>query len=220
MKGKVTAPFRPPRVAQKGPTQIALSAEREADETALSDSEEPTELGLVWDVGQLKGGCENTFDLSPVRASKAHDEDSDLPSPHLADFESFLSIMEDKQRKSPRCGTGDAFVSPQVFKGGPKSKRTARSIRQRPTSDKDQVDNSPTTARQQRHRRLDELKKINISSTFIPESQPPEAIVGVPLSDDDDDDIPIALQLSKPFISSAVVDVPDITTRSRQCGRY
>jgi hypothetical protein len=132
MKGKVTAPFRPPRVAHEGPTQIPYIrgikwlSEREADETALygepqrwsTDSEEPTELGLVWDGGQQHGASENTYDLSPARASKDHYEDSELPSPHLADFESFLSIMGDKQRKSSRRGKGDAIVIPEESEGG------------------------------------------------------------------------------------------------------
>ncbi len=61
MKGRVTVPFRLPRVAREEPTQIPYIrgikwlSEREADETAIygevprwsTDSEEPTELGLV-----------------------------------------------------------------------------------------------------------------------------------------------------------------------------
>jgi hypothetical protein len=119
--------------------------------------------------------------------------------------------MEDKQRTRSRRGP-------------------ARSVRQQATIDKDLADNSPITARQQRQRRLEELKIKNMRSTIIPESQPPETFVeaAVPSSvdpvidsDDDGDDLPIALQLSKPLISVAVLDVPlcsdpVIATRSRR----
>ena len=119
--------------------------------------------------------------------------------------------MEDKQRTRSRHGP-------------------ARSVRQQATIDKDLADNSPITARQQRQRRLEELKIKNMRSTIIPESQPPETFVeaAVPSSvdpvidsDDDGDDLPIALQLSKPLISVAVLDVPlcfdpVIATRSRR----
>ncbi len=115
-----------------------------ADETAMygevqrwsSDSEEPTEFGLVWDGGQQHEafdgeenprtvGEENTYDLSPIRATKDHCEASELPSPHLADFESFLSIMADKKRKSSRRSKGVATFVPDHSEGGAKSTSTA-----------------------------------------------------------------------------------------------
>ncbi len=122
---------------------------------------------------------ENTYDLSPVRATKDHSEPSELPSPHLADFDSFLSTMADKQRKSSRRGKGVSTVLPDHSEEGGTSTSTACNQRQRATNDNEQADdNSTMTARHQRRRRLSEGKRNNFTSSVILESQPPEAVRG------------------------------------------
>jgi len=99
------------------PRGIKLMSEREADEVARhgevlrwsSDSEEPTEFGVVWErvhhqeaIQPHKNGSmvgDNNRDRSPVVETNDPSEASEFPSPHLADFELFLDNMT-KQTKA------------------------------------------------------------------------------------------------------------------------
>ncbi len=110
------APFRAPREAHERPRRILTDSEaqeriqqQEKTKDNDSDSEEPTEFGVVWErvhhqeaVEVHKNGSmvgDNKRDLSPVGETNDPSEASEFPSPHLADFELFLDNMT-KQTKA------------------------------------------------------------------------------------------------------------------------
>jgi hypothetical protein len=120
---------------------------------------------------------ERRLDRSPARGTNDKSEASELPSPHLSEFEAFLGTMEHNQHKSQGSG-----------------KQLANVGNERSEDD----DEFPITGRYQRRRKISEGKRDNTQNTVILETQllhdANEPIVTLPQSMQRPDIVPIVLQ--------------------------
>jgi hypothetical protein len=107
MNSKLSRPFRAPREvvdrskARKVKDQLDVATQQPPSDPLLSDSEEATELGLVWKHCIVKETQDP--EVEPAQKDPASDKGkgttSEVASPNLSEFERFLDLREKTSTK-------------------------------------------------------------------------------------------------------------------------